>query len=314
MLHLYKQCTINEGIIIFFSNMKPRVIFLNNYGFALRTIRESKNVSLESLSGSTISKSNLSKFETGQIDLTLNKFISVLNKLNVSFTEFELIANNYNLDTTSKLFDIVNTAYEMESILTLKGLAITEKDKWERDKNIRYKLNYIMIEALIHDIDKEKVNQEDVSFIIDYLFSCEIWGKYELVLYGNSMSILKYETIITLSKELIHKVNSYKKIMPNYETIINIITNTTIMSVEKNDKNTSFYFLSFLENADIPESFFLERTIICFVKGLLHIRFLSYDQGVVFCETSLNVMKSIGSDNYYLKFNNYFSEFTRNVS
>lgn len=133
-----------------------------------------------------------------------------------------------------------------------------------------------MIEALIYDIDKIKVNEEDISFIINCLFNCEIWGNYEMVLYGNSMSILNYETIVALSKELIHKVASYKKIMSNYETIINIITNTIIMSVERNDKNASFYFLSFLENEDIPESFFLERTIICFVKGLLYIKFLSY--------------------------------------
>ena len=67
---------------------------MKNYGNALRSIRESKNMSLESLSDSTVSKSSLSKFERGQIDLTFKKLIGVLNRLNVSFSEFDLIANN----------------------------------------------------------------------------------------------------------------------------------------------------------------------------------------------------------------------------
>lgn len=218
---------------------------MKNYGNALRSIRESKNMSLESLSDSTVSKSSLSKFERGQIDLTFKKLIGVLNRLNVSFSEFDLIANNYNLDPNTWLHNSVKSAYESESLITLNALAFHEKENWEKTKNIQHKLNFIMTQALIHDIDKTEVNHEDLDFISNYLFDCEIWGRYELVLYGNTMSALSYEMMLSLSKELIRKASFYKKVTSNYETILNIITNTIIIALEKNDKKPSLFFCFF---------------------------------------------------------------------
>ncbi|MHD0398206.1 helix-turn-helix domain-containing protein [Staphylococcus simulans] len=59
-----------------------------NFGITLRRIRKAKHKSIDSVSGHFISKSQVSRFERGESEITFTSLYSILNSLNISFDEF----------------------------------------------------------------------------------------------------------------------------------------------------------------------------------------------------------------------------------
>ena len=69
----------------------------SNFGQTLRKIRKSKNISITQLEDSCLSKSQISRFERGESEISCIRLINLLNKLNVTIDEFISIHNNNTL-------------------------------------------------------------------------------------------------------------------------------------------------------------------------------------------------------------------------
>lgn len=186
---------------------------MNSFGRIFRDLRIQKNYSLKDVSNGILSPSFLSKFERGETDISLRNFYALLERLNISLSEFTFIANNYEISEYEKLLSAVKTAYENNNISYLLYLSTLEMKKWEQSAIEHYKLNSIMIQALLSNLDENRhLDQKEVEYLSDYLIRSEIWGYYEITLFRNSMSTLSITTIITLSKELIKKMQIFKKV------------------------------------------------------------------------------------------------------
>lgn len=70
-----------------------RRIFVNNFGLTLKKIRKSKKYSIEDLASIEVSKSAISRFERGEIDIAFSKLVMILDTLHVSTEEFISLAN-----------------------------------------------------------------------------------------------------------------------------------------------------------------------------------------------------------------------------
>lgn len=95
---------------------------MNKIGHVFRTIRLAKNLSLKDIAQGDISVSFLSKFERDESDISLSKFYSLLNKMNITLEEFRFIANDYKLMEHEVMLDNVRSAYESNNIILLETL------------------------------------------------------------------------------------------------------------------------------------------------------------------------------------------------
>ena len=66
----------------------------SSLGRTLRKIRVGKQVSLSSLADDSLSKSQISRFERGESEISCIRLIHLLNKLNISLDEFLIAHNN----------------------------------------------------------------------------------------------------------------------------------------------------------------------------------------------------------------------------
>ncbi len=64
-------------------------------GETYRKIREGKGISISSLAGAEISKSQISRFELGETEISFFKLLYLLEKIGVTLEEFLLSCNNY---------------------------------------------------------------------------------------------------------------------------------------------------------------------------------------------------------------------------
>lgn len=66
----------------------------SKFGITLRKVRKSKQISLCSVADEHLSKSQISRFERGESEISCIRLINILDKLHISLEEFLIIHNN----------------------------------------------------------------------------------------------------------------------------------------------------------------------------------------------------------------------------
>ncbi|MCA1024627.1 MULTISPECIES: helix-turn-helix domain-containing protein [Cytobacillus] len=269
---------------------------MNKIGHVFRTIRLAKNLSLKDIAQGDISVSFLSKFERDESDISLSKFYSLLNKMNITLEEFRFIANDYKLMEHEVMLDNVRSAYESNNIILLETLKKKELAKYSETKRNTYKLNSIMISALVCDLRNQyDISAEDKTYLSDYLLSVETWGYYENILFGNSLSILTLDSVILFSKEILKRSKLYMNLNVNRDEVVGILLNATVFCIEGNRISESLYFIKIVDEMLENKVLYFEKTKLLFLKGLYDIKTQKKEKGIEKCKSAIQIMHDLGS-------------------
>lgn len=262
-----------------------------NHGENFKNIRIGKGYSLKEVAEGIISSSFLSKFERGESDISLTNFILLLNKLNVSIEEYTLISRDFQPSEFEILLHTIRHAYEQNNIPFLIDIYQEEEKKWKIHLASRYKCNYIMIKALIRDLNKDfEITDSERDFISDYLLKNDHWGYFEIILFGNAMSILKYQTIISLAKEIISKSKLSINIPKNKTKFIRILLNIIIYTIETGHLDDTKWFLNYINEFPNNTDLYFEKTKYLFLKGIYQIKRNQLHEGKHNAEKAIEIM------------------------
>ena len=155
-------------------------------GETYRKIREGKGISISSLAGAEISKSQISRFELGETEISFFKLLYLLEKIGVTLEEFLLSCNHYQPSDFNTLIASVKQAAYNEDTQALLDMVEKEIELFHETNSHYHKLNAIFIESIIYGIDNtHQLSNQDTSYLTNYLFSVENWGYYEILILGN---------------------------------------------------------------------------------------------------------------------------------
>lgn len=188
---------------------------MKDFGKIFKILRESKNFSLREASEGTISMAQLSRFERGLSSVSIDSFFQCLDNINVLLDEFQAIYNNYTLTDDIRFNKELFEAYLNNNYLKLdKFLNDLEMEKLKYPNKKSLYLNSVIVKIVIYTCDQSrKVPKKDVNYLVDYLFSVEQWGRYELWLFINSVNVLTIDTLVTLSSEMLSRVQFYDELL-----------------------------------------------------------------------------------------------------
>ena len=96
-------------------------------GTIFRELRLSKGMTLEEASKGIVSLPFLSKFERGEHEITSNKFIRLLSRLNISYREFELILGHLEGYSQTAFLQQLSTALVNNDLALLNQLYDDQK-------------------------------------------------------------------------------------------------------------------------------------------------------------------------------------------
>lgn len=148
---------------------------------------------MNTLYSSLLSRQAALKFESGASDTTVSKFLIILDRLNLSLEEFQslyLSSDNKNYTT-----QYINLFYkkDIEALKSLSQEAEIEYKNTNLEKFNHYSaLTLLMIDYLSN---KEETNHLALKVIVDYLFTCDEWGYYEITLFTNSLIYIPSEFV-----------------------------------------------------------------------------------------------------------------------
>ena len=224
----------------------------NHIGTLFNNLRKNKKMSLKDVSGDLISLSFISKFERGESEISLSRFLFLLNNLNVTIDEFHHLYQYEYPNEIEDLMTKVSINFSKRDISGFKEILTEENEKYQSTGKKRYLYNSIMLKTFITNLTNAPMDKEDITTLTDFLFGTEYWGKYELLLLGNSMPSINIDSLNLLLKELLKDSEKVTLTESNYILKIELILNAVDDAFKRKRVDYAIEYLTYLETIMVP--------------------------------------------------------------
>lgn len=224
----------------------------NHIGTLFNNLRKNKKMSLKDVSGDLISLSFISKFERGESEISLSRFLLLLNNLNVTIDEFHHLYQYEYPNEIEDLMTKVSINFSKRDISGFKEILTEENEKYQSTGKKRYLYNSIMLKTFITNLTNAPMDKEDITTLTDFLFGTEYWGKYELLLLGNSMPSINIDSLNLLLKELLKDSEKVTLTESNYILKIELILNAVDDAFKRKRVDYAIEYLTYLETIMVP--------------------------------------------------------------
>lgn len=236
-------------------------------GELYRELRIARGLKLKDVARENLSVSQLSRFENGQSMLAADKLLIAISGIHMTFSEFGHAINNYQ---EPKLFHLVNkisNLYNQQDIDGLYKLLETEKNSEVFD--VYNRLNELIIKTSIYALDPTYViSDEEKIFLTTYLYEIEEWTEYELLVFGNTMSILSESDLIFLGKAFVDRDKVYLSLPSHKKNAEVVFLNLILLLIGYRKIYQANYFIEALEKIINYQDMFA-MTFVKFLKKII---------------------------------------------
>ncbi|CAM4297864.1 Transcriptional activator, Rgg/GadR/MutR family, C-terminal domain-containing protein [Lacicoccus alkaliphilus] len=279
-------------------------------GMLIREFRQSRNLTMKEVCDNDLSIAQLSKFERGVSEITINKLLMILDKLNITVEEFFHAEKEFELSEFEQLILDMKEHYINRDVDKILALRDGQSRKYE-ERNIKFfELNAIMLSALIKDLDEDQYDWEDREpKLIDHLMEVDIWCNYEIVLFANSISLFTVEALVMLTNEMINNTQYYHVIGKHRTITIQTLTNVILILLEKGETFHSKMFHDTLEELlEIDQYMLYEKNVSKYLNGFHHFSTGEEARGIQLMEESIQTFDILDrkqlADNFRAHLNN----------
>lgn len=239
----------------------------NKMGLLFKGIRENKNISIRKASDGVVSKSQLSRFERGENDISALKLFNLLDNIEMSLEEFVEMFREFDIDENRKKFNSIGKLEQAGDFDGLKKFYYNEMDLFYNSLKTYHRFNALSIKSVLfeHGIG-EGLDYNEKKSITDYLYEIIQWSQYELQLFTLNLSQIDYPIVKKIIREIIQREEFYINIPENFSLVLMIIRNVSVVAVRNKDFETTNLLLNWLENSQDNENDFrikmVKKTIL----------------------------------------------------
>lgn len=277
----------------------------SNLGSTLRKIRKGKQITLSAIADKHLSKSQISRFERGVSEISCIRLINILDKLNISLDEFLILHDKDYTKTESfvNLVQYIRKQYSSKNIDNIKSLLSVTSS---------FNLNSYeatMIKSILYTLDIDIApTDEELLQLTDYLFNVEKWGYYEIILLGNCVRTINYNSYFLLTKEMIknHIYSSLNK--TNKRLVTQLAINCLIISIDKNKFSDCTYLISEIEKLLNNELNFYEQTVFLYATGCFEYKF-ELENGSKKAEQAIQIFEFLGENQMKSQYEEHYKKY-----
>ncbi|WP_421017331.1 Rgg/GadR/MutR family transcriptional regulator [Furfurilactobacillus cerevisiae] len=245
-------------------------------GLLFREIRIAKRIPAIEVYQNIISKNMLYKFEHGQSDITMTRFLSLLKRINMSIQEFEFLSTEKAYESLNKNFiDLQKhslNAFNRGNILILKECREITFSAWKSNRDERYQRLLAQMNVELNILNGHHGNNKDIKIITNYLFSCDTWYAYEWNLFTNIATELNAETDFLLLTRIIRKFAAFcKSSNSSNDDYTLCICNVLFACIEQRNIILAEKTYHILKSEQIPQTEILPNILITFFDGIFDV-------------------------------------------
>lgn len=255
-------------------------------GRTLRFLRMNKQLSLADVCKGAMSRSFLSKVERGISKISLDKFLTILDRLNVDMDEFLFILRG-NKDSDNSVY-----LYEIEQDFRNNDIS-TLKKKLEAAELMNESFEKIMMTAIfLSATSKKELPDNYYTQLLDYLFSVDEWGVYEIRLFGNAISSLSVDHLIVHGRDILKKRDYFMSTVKLHIAFVSMLLNIIERCLFCHEIALAEYFFNELKLIPIPETLVSQNLAYKFFGT--YIAYRKDNHQLAQCLEQLELFKKVG--------------------
>ena len=284
--------------------MKVGNLMKSHLGKTLRKVRQGKQISLCSVADEHLSKSQISRFERGESEISCIRLINILDKLHITLDEFLILHNKDDTNTESfaNLVQYIRKQYSSQNINNIKCLLSDSSN---------YTLNSFektMVKSILHTMDSTIIpSDEELLQLTDYLFKVEKWGHYEIILLGNCVQTINYKSYFLLTKEMLNNYIYTSLNKTNKRIVTQLAINCFILSIDKEEFSNCSYLIDEIKELLDNELNFYEQTVFLYATGYYEFKCQS-GNGIKKMKQALKVLDILGEEKLKLHYTSHFDK------
>lgn len=279
-------------------------IMKSKLGITLRKVRKGKQISLCSVADEHLSKSQISRFERGESEISCIRLINILDKLHITLDEF-LILHNEDYTNAELFANLVQYIRKQYSSHNIKNIAALLSD------SSHYTLNSFektMIKSILHTMDSSIIpSNKELLQLTDYLFKVEKWGYYEITLLGNCVRTINYNSYFLLTKEMLNNYIYSSLNKTNKRIVTQLAINCLILSVDKEEFSNCTCLITEIKALLDDELNFYEQTVFLYATGYFEFK-RHLDSGIEKMKQAIQVLDILGEDKLKLHYTSHFDK------
>ena len=214
-----------------------------DFGKVYKDIRESKGLTQEEVCGNVLSRTSLSKFESGKATPKYENMEFLLRQINMSFEEFEYICHLYK---PSQRTEIMQTYLNTSSIFgtsSLVNLFETCKDYLKIHHDLPIEEIRDMLEVVIyirqHGTGQLSIQVEQtVKKLWEKIEKQDTWYESDLKILNTILFSFPIEHLHLITEKILQRLEEYKNYQHLYELRMAILLNLSTIYLYNQDKNT----------------------------------------------------------------------------
>ena len=247
---------------------------MQNYdqlGKVFHEFRRNRNISLKQVADDTVSVSQISRFERGESDITLTRFLRMLENMHVEMGEFLDTVRGYDeTETIRFMSQLTPLEYQRDTDGFLR-LFREQKEKYEKCPSVyQYHLNMILAQSFICKCDDTvPFPKEYLDEVTDYLFSVDEWKIYELILIGNLYLFMDIPLLHRMGQEIVEK---HAENGANTKLILIVLLNIWETCLHRGELAVAAWYRDSIRPLLADETRLYERNLYHFLSGLQHFK------------------------------------------
>ena len=241
-----------------------------DFGKVYKEIRESKGLTQEEVCGDVLSRTSLSKIESGKVTPKYENMEFLLRQINMSFEEFDYICHLYQ---PSQRTEIMQTYLNMNSIIGGSGLVHffeTCQNYLKTHHDLPIEEIRDMLEVVIHirQHGTEKLSdqvKQTVKKLWEKIEKQDTWYESDLKILNTILFSFPIEHLHLITEKILQRLEVYKNYQHLYDLRIAILLNLSTIYLYHQDKNMCQQICyTLLEDAKNKKSY--DMLAICYVR------------------------------------------------
>ena len=273
-------------------------------GITLRKIRKGKQISICSLADEHLSKSQISRFERGESEISCIRLINILDKLHITLDEFLILHDEdyTNTEIFANLVQYIRKQYSSQNIENIEFL-LSDSSKYSLTS-----LEITMVKSILYTMDSTIFpSDEELLQLTDYLFNVEKWGYYEITLLGNCVRTINYNSYFLLTKEMLNNYIYSSLNKTNKRIITQLAINCLILSIDKDEFSNCSYLINEIKKLLNNELNFYEQTVFLYATGYYEFKQQS-GTGIEKMKQAIQVLDILGEDKLKLHYTDHLDK------
>ena len=241
-----------------------------DFGKVYKEIRESKGLTQEDVCGNVLSRTSLSKIESGKATPKYENMDFLLRQMNMSFEEFDYICHLYQ---PSQRTEIMQTYLNMNSIIggsSLVDFFETCQNYLKTHHDLPIEEIRDMLEVVIHirQHGTEKLSdqvKQTVKKLWEKIEKQDTWYESDLKILNTILFSFPIEHLHLITEKILQRLEVYKNYQHLYDLRMAILLNLSTIYLYHQDKNMCQQICyTLLEDAKNKKSY--DMLAICYVR------------------------------------------------